>query len=102
MASGQPPVTIRGLAGELRPDSPESMRRLIRRFLSGDRTPGPQVAGEIVAALQGHGVNTSELESDDDEESDHVYRDLMDLCAQLEQIGQRLADRLQAAHRVAA
>lgn len=94
MASTDPPVTVRGLAKDLRPDGVESMRRLLRRFLNGDRTPGPQVEGEILAALRERGADTAELESDDEEDADQMYRDLMDLCGQLEQIGQRLADRI--------
>lgn len=93
MRSASPPVTVRGLAKQLRPDGVESMRRLLRRFLKGERTPGPQVAAEIVTALGALGADTSGLDQDDDEDSEQMYRDLMDLCSQLEQIGQRLVER---------
>lgn len=94
MQSTTPPVQVRTLAKDLRPDGIESMRRLLRRFLSGERTPGPQVAGEIVAALKARGATTSELESDDDEEAAALYRDLLDAAATLEQITRKLADRM--------
>lgn len=94
MASAKPPVMVRTLAKDLRPDGIESMRRLLRRFLTGERTPGPQVAGEIVAALKKRGADTAELETDDDEESAALYRDLLDGAAMLEQIMRRLADRM--------
>lgn len=102
MTSGQPPVTVRGLARELRPDGAESMRRLLKRFLNGDRTPGPQVAGEIIEALREHGVDTGELErGDEDEEADAMFLDLLDLATQLEEIGRRLAARVSETRRVA-
>lgn len=93
MNSVTPPVQVRTLAKDLRPDGVESMRRLIRRFLTGERTPGPQVAGEIVAALQVRGADTSSLESDDEEEAAALYRDLLDAAA-LEQITKQIADRM--------
>lgn len=92
MRSATPPVQVRTLAKQLRPDGVESMRRLLRRFLKGERTPGPQVAGEIVAALTAMGADTSTLE-DDEDDSDAMYRDLLDLANQLEQIGRLLAER---------
>jgi len=95
MRSASPPVQVRTLAKQLRPDGVESMRRLLRRFLKGERTPGPQVAGEIVAALAAMGADTAALE-DDDEESDAMYRDLLDLATQLERIGRLLAERVKS------
>lgn len=80
----------RSLAKDMRPDGVESMRRLIRRFLTGERTPGPQVAGEIIVALKKRGADTGELEQDDDEEAEAMYRDLVDLASQLERIVARL------------
>ena len=90
MRSVNPPLGVRTLARDMRPDGVESMRRLIRRFLNGERTPGPQVAGEIVAALKARRADTSELESDDEEDAAAMYRDLLDLAAQLEKIVGRL------------
>ena len=89
-----PPIGARTLAKNMRPDGIESMRRLIRRFLKGERTPGPQVAGEIIAALQALGADTGELETDDDEEAAALYRDLLDAAAALQQITRRLADKM--------
>ena len=94
MNSTTPPVQVRTLAKDMRPDGIESMRRLVRRFLKGEPTPGPQVAGEIVAALKALGADTGELETDDDEEAAALYRDLLDAAAALEQITRRLADKM--------
>lgn len=94
MNSTTPPVQVRTLAKDMRPDGVESMRRLIRRFLTGDRTPGPQVAGELIVALKARGADTSELETDDDEEAAALYRDLLDAAAALEEITRRLAGRM--------
>lgn len=93
-APGAKEYGARSLAKDMRPDGVESMRRLIRRFLSGERTPGPQVAGEIVAALKKRGADTAELETDDDEEAAAMYRDLVDALSQLDEIRRRLDERM--------
>lgn len=98
MQTATPPVQVRTLAKDLRPEGVESMRRLLRRFLKGERTPGPRVAGDIIAALKARGVDTTDLESgDDDEEEAAMYRDLIDLATQLERIGHLLAERIRGA-----
>lgn len=94
MKSTAPPVMVRALAKDLRPDGVESMRRLLRRFLSGERSPGPQVAGEIVVALKSRGADTSELESDEEEDLSDLYRDLLDAATMLDSLTLRLAQRM--------
>jgi hypothetical protein len=62
-------VSARRLAGLLRPDSPESMRRLIRRYLKGERIPSQSTQEEIIEVLKDLGADTAELEAEGDDES---------------------------------
>lgn len=97
LKSTNPPIGVRTLAKDLRPNGVESMRRLLRRFLNGDRTPGPQVAGEIVAALRARGVDTGELEQDEEEDLQALYRDLADAAATLDVLMQKMRRRMKGA-----
>ena len=85
-----PGASGRGLATKLRPHNPEPMRRLLRRYVTGERTPGPTVKAEILAALREMGADTRPLEIDDDEEVAALYRDLHDLAAMVDSIRSRL------------
>lgn len=56
-------ISNRSLAKSLRPDGSESMRRMLRRYLSGEREPNEATRDEIEQALRDLGADTSELES---------------------------------------
>ncbi|RDI73327.1 hypothetical protein Gocc_2927 [Gaiella occulta] len=85
-----PGASGRRLAGQLRPSNPEPMRRLLRRYVTGERTPGPTVRAEIVAALREMGADTRPIEQDDDEEEAALIRELNDLAALVDSIRGRL------------
>lgn len=99
MRTTEPHVSFRRLAHELRPHSPEPMRRLLRRYVRGERAPGPVTRSEIIVALRRLGADTAELESGDDEEDSDLMRavasvgDLAhDLLAEVERLKRRIKE----------
>ena len=56
-------ISKRRLARHLRPDSPESMRRALHRYVNGQHEPEDSTKDEIEKALRDLGADTSELEA---------------------------------------